>query len=742
MTKKQSRRRQPTFERLGRAYHLRIRDATDLHAVLELDDALWMALSAPTITLRADPVLLEHLDSSGDGQVTAADVRAAIQWLLETLENTEGVQDGNTCLELAAVAAESADGAGILQASRKILASMDSDAGTLPLEKVREIKEAESQQSVSDAGVVLPEATKDPAASRLIRKVLATQGGRPHPSGREGIDLELLENFLKQAKAHLAWLEEANAKADSILPLGPTTTDAADLTAALRPKIEEFFDLCDATVLDPELAARPAPSPEPIDFSAPDAVSSWLAGAFLSRPRPDGLLEFDSEINPYYAEKLAKWRAVLVVPILGGPNEELTRSEYEEAVAVLAPYEAWQGRRPASGVVDVPPAELRKYLANTDAIASVRELITTSHATALEMDNLRLTEKLILYQAWLLPLVNSFVSFPDLYDPESAALFEMGTLIIDGRHFTLSVKVLDRARHKKFSAASNVFILYVEVMDSIANKGKLYEVGVPVTAGGRGNLQVGQFGIFLDREGNNYPAQIVEMVENPISVSEAVRSPIERLGRAIRGRIEKMAAAADDKLETAGMESVGQVQTSVEKAYKGATTAAPTAPTAPAAPATATPAAPAAGAAPPAGAAPRGFGNALAGGGIAVAALGSSVAFISNTLAEVRWTTMVGVLFAAIVAALVPSTVIALLELQRRNLSALLEGSGWGLNDAMYLTRRQSRTFTFRPPYPRSVRRVQARWWARWWIRLVLWLTLLGLIGRSLYWLAEWQKVL
>lgn len=78
---------------------------------------------------------------------------------------------------------------------------------------------------------------------------------------------------------------------------------------------------------------------------------------------------------------------------------------------------------------------------------ALTETIKKSAKTALTLDNIRLIEKLILYQAYMMILVNNFVSFPYLYDPHKRAVFEMGTLIIDGRHFNFSLKIEDRGKH-------------------------------------------------------------------------------------------------------------------------------------------------------------------------------------------------------------------------------------------------------------------------------------------------------
>jgi hypothetical protein len=63
---------------------------------------------------------------------------------------------------------------------------------------------------------------------------------------------------------------------------------------------------------------------------------------------------------------------------------------------------------------------------------------------------------------------------------------------------------------------------------------------------------------------------------------------------------------------------------------------------------------------------------------------------------------------------------VAFVKLRRRDLSAILEGSGWGINARMRLTHQQSRFFTERPDYPKGAKGVHYFPW-----RLLLTLILL-----------------
>ncbi len=109
------------------------------------------------------------------------------------------------------------------------------------------------------------------------------------------------------------------------------------------------------------------------------------------------------------------------------------------------------GRERLSACLDGPlPQALRDLLAEdklvADKLAGVRELA-----------------KLLLYQKHLLALANNFVSFPDLYEPARRAMFETGSLVIDGRWFNLAIRVDDVKAHKDVARSSRIFVLYAEL---------------------------------------------------------------------------------------------------------------------------------------------------------------------------------------------------------------------------------------------------------------------------------------
>src|SRR5204862_6395046 len=78
-----------------------------------------------------------------------------------------------------------------------------------------------------------------------------------------------------------------------------------------------------------------------------------------------------------------------------------------------------------------------------------------------------------------------------------------------------------------------------------------FEVVAPVTAGERGRLRVGKRGIFIDVAGKEYDAQVAEIVENPISVKEAMFAPFRRVSQFISKKVEDWVGAQQAAQEKA-----------------------------------------------------------------------------------------------------------------------------------------------------------------------------------------------
>lgn len=674
------------FMRYGRSHHLVVATADQLSDVLELDNALWVATNAPIDQINADAVFLKLMDSDANGRIMCFEIRRAIRWSLRNLSDLGGVTSGCETLRLGAINTRHAEGQGIHDSAVRILANLDEPAADeITLEQVRRIKARIQSIPVSEEGVVLPEAAGDQKVRQFIADIIATAGSVRHPGGEEGVGEKQLDDFIAGARAYLDWwsrgqLAGAQEKSD-VCPLGAGTGKAFATLSALEEKLVQYFAQCEAVALDERLGERIGLYDEKLKLLNLDdtgAIDEMLRDAPLARPRGDRRLVLTEPINPRYAEKLSELRAKVLEPILGGKVNSLSQDQWQRVQDAFASHRAWAAavaEKAGAAVGSLGAQKLSAYL-DGPFVRDVRSLISDSAETAFATEDVRVVERLILYQAHLLELVNNFVAFPHLYDAEKRAMFEMGSLVIDGRNFNFAVKVTDRAAHVAVTKAGSMYLLYLEITCLGSDP---YEVVVPVTSGGKGNLVVGKRGVFRDLDGNECDARVVHIIENPISVREAMIAPFQRIGRLIGGKIEKISTVAEKKLDTTAATAM---------------TRRPTAQT-------------------PAPARPGGgllAGGLLMGGGFAIAALGSAVAYITKTLAGVGYLPIVVAVGVAILAVIVPTSIVAILKLRRRDLSVILEASGWGINARMRLSGGQGRFFTRRPRHP-LIRRGLRRWW-------------------------------
>ncbi len=667
------------FTRTGRAYQLDIATAADLRHALDLDEARWVATSAPIDTLHLNAVFLKLVDSDHDGRIKPRELKDAIRWCLEVLCDFRSLDAGDESLALASINPRAEDGKRAHAAATELLLDHADEAATyISLDHVRQVRRQIECLAVSETGIVLPQATDDPTVRQFVEDLVATVGGVEHPSGATGLDEAHVSQFLLTAEAYLAWDAQGRPsdenRATEILPLGPATAAAFAALAGVREKIDQYFAQCEAVTLDDRLVDRITGTidDDHTDFANLTDLRTLLQRAPLSRPCAERTLRFDEPINPCYADSIACLREQVVRPMLGN-SDQLTHQQWQQTKQTFATYERWLSDPRGAELTPLGPEKIRHYLDARTADA-VRDLIAQSQQTALVLDNIRALEKLILFQANILQLANNFISFPDLYDPARRAVFEMGTAVLDGRRFNFAVKVIDRTAHATIAATSNIYVMYLELVRQDSEERPC--VAVPVTAGGQGNLCVGKRGIFEDIEGQQWDARIVKIIENPIGLGGAIVAPYRRIAAMFVSKIDALTSSAEQQFDESAERTMSAVSTA------GTPSATPAA-----------------------GAATGGMaaGGLLLGGGVAVAALLSAIAYVGRVVVENPLAILLGVAGATLLLML-PTTIRAFLKLRQRDLSALLEGTGWAINARMRLTQRQALTFTVRPPYPKGVR--------------------------------------
>lgn len=680
------------FRKYGRAFQLRIDSHEDLAHLLDLSESHWMATSAPVDAFACDAVFLKLLDSDENGRVRCDEVRRAARWVLDVLADRSGVDEGADALRLDALRLECDDGARIHAAAKRILRNLRRpDDEIVSLGQVRDRKRIFSAADANGDGIIPPTAAKDEEIAAFVKDVIAAVGGEADAGGIPGVTEALLDRFLKEAEAFVSWSEKG-APADeesrkALMPLGPDTAAAVAALQAVGDKVDDYFRLCATVAYAPASAASLALNLKP--ENALEEYGAKLLGAPLAPLAAEGRLDLNGPLNPAWRTQLDALREKAIAPLLGKGASAIGEEQWRHVRGVLAAHAAWAAAKPDTNAALLGLDKLRIYL-DPRYRKAVMRLIAADRAAAKEIEGMVLVEKLILYQRWILEFVNNFVNFSRLYDPDERALFETGTLIMDGRQFTLCVKVDDRAGHAKIAENSRLFVIYVELTQEAKTERR--EIAAAVTSGGKGNLYVGKHGIFMDRLNRLWDATVVRIIENPISLSQAVKAPFKRVGELIQGQIERLAGSSQKAMEQQVSAKAAAVSTSVQQSVQQ-----PAAASAPQAAA-------------PAGGGSSGVRDILIGGSIAFAAVGSSLAYITKTLKglEDPGRTIAMVVAFLIVALMLPMILNAWVKLRQRDLGTLLEASGWAVNGRMRLTRIMNGVFTRRPKLPKKARK--QRW--------------------------------
>lgn len=731
------------FRTLGRTQQALLETADDLAAAVTLPDALWVATAATVDTLRLDRGFLTLVDADGDGRVRSDEIRAAIGWTLGVFKDRSGLKAGNLVLSLASLA-DSADGKAVLDGARRILEGSGNPARKeLALDEVRQVRADEEAKGLSAAGKVLPAAAADDGAlATFLGHVIEVTGGEKHPGGDAAVTQASLDAFRTQGTDWLAWSDAPTTDA-TLLPVADVggAMAAHDAVAA---KLEQYFLLCDAVHLDPDLAKRAWIDATNTDLLDPAAATALLEKAPLSRPRADGLLDVSSGLNPAWRARVGAW--LDAARSLGVDVAAIDRATAAAVAGKVGPYRAWQAAKPATRAGERGPDVLRAHLSDPSFENRAKGLLAQSEVAAVALDGVKLVEKAILMQAWLLPLCNTTVAVPDLFDAKVFGWVEHGRLVIDGREFHMAIRVNDAGRAERFAAMSPLYTMFVRVGEKGGSLDT--EFMVPVTAGEREHLVDGMWGVFFDHDGRERHAQIRKMIANPISIQEAVLAPFRKIGEAIQGALDKAAASQTDSMsasvtstatsaadKTANVASNTVAAAEAAKAEEAARAEAAKAAAAAPAPAAAAPA-PAPAAPAPAPEPPSMLGNLpmlAAGVGIALGAvvaaatqvlemIMTAAAWIGSTLGGflAAWgvdatlaSTVSGLLFPLwvvvavvgplLVAFLIYATPIAIatwFRLRRRDLATLLEGSGWAINTRLYLDRDLAVQLTTRPGRP------------------------------------------
>ncbi|MFA7270522.1 MAG: hypothetical protein WC073_14380 [Sterolibacterium sp.] len=452
--------------------------------------------------------------------------------------------------------------------------------------------------------------------------VLMVAAARDILAGSNGDLVSVEAASAEQARLAERALAAWEAAGQGARPLADATEAAYVAYLGIAEKVEDWFVRC-------RLAAFDARAGEALN-AAGDAFAALSAGTLktdaeaiaalpLARVAANAELPLGTGVNPAWVDRIAALRDAAVIPLLGS-RESLSESDWRALKEKLAPYAAWLAGKP-------DPA------AGSDIVCEV--------------------EKLARYVRDLMPLANNFVAFRDFYTHQGKATFQVGTLYLDGRSCELCVAVNDAGKHAALAALSRICLVYCDCLRG----SEIISIAAAFTAGDADQLMLGRNGVFYDRQGRDWDATIVKIVDHPISLRQAFWAPYKRLARMVAEQLQKIAAnkakVTEDKLAL----------TALDISKKGASPAAK----------------PAVQAAPVPFDVGK-FAGIFAAIGLAVGAIGTALASVLTGLFALKWWQMPLALAALLLVVSGPAVILAWFKLRSRNLGPILDANGWAIN--------------------------------------------------------------
>jgi len=644
------------FFRAGGSDQVALERGSDLLALDQLDPKLWVALACPVKGLELDERSLHLMDSDEDGRIRVPEVIAAVKWAASVMTSLDSLMKGGD-LPLSSINESTPEGKAIAASAREILANLGkSGQATIAVAETMETAKVFAQTKFNGDGIVPVEMIDDAALKEIAERVMKHAGATSDRSGKDGIDQAGVDKYFDDCAAYDLWWKEGEANAKTLLPLGDKTPAAAAAMNAVRAKVDDYFARCRLAAFDPRsIVAVNRREDEYLELAATDLsiTAQEVAGFPLSRIEAWRPLSLKARVvagaateglNPAWVDAIETFRATCAAPILGGEAGQLTEADWAKVQDRLAAHEMWAARKAGSDLEELGIAGVRAVLTGGTR-AGLTALIAKDAAKEPEMAAIAAVERLARYHRDLYQLLNNFVAFRDFYSRERPAVFQVGTLYLDGRSCDLCVRVDDAGKHAALAGLAKCYLAYCDCR----RNGETMSIAAVFSDGDSDNLMVGRNGVFYDRRGRDWDATITKVVDNPISVREAFWSPYKKFVRLIEEQVAKRAAAgeaaADDRLSTAAVGTANVDKKSAEGKKIDVGT---------------------------------------------VAALGVAFGAIGTLL-----TTMAGYFFGIftlpfwqVIVALAgvlllistPSMVIAWLKLRQRNLGPILDANGWAVN--------------------------------------------------------------
>jgi len=645
------------FASVGGTVRVKIQNGEDIRHLGELDRKLWTVLSCPTNGLEFDETTLKLIDIDNDGRIRVDEVIKTAQWLTRVVKNADDLLKGSDSLALDGFNADDPDGARLQASARQILKNLKLEKDSIGLEDTADNVKIFAQTQFNGDGIITPASASDEATAKLIETIAGIASAMDR-SGVPGITADHVEAFYTACADFEAW-QAAGTK--DVFPYGDKTADALAAVNAIKDKVADYFMRC-------KLIGFDAASAEAVDVNVAKiaAIEGSLAAASaeialqpLAKPSADGKLVLKA-VNP-------AWKAAIdaVVALVDIKKDTIDEAEWASILASFAPYVAWMDAKKGAAVEGLG-LDAVKAILKEDKKAALLELLEKDKAEEANALSIEEVDKVLRLNKHFYRFLNNYVVLADFYDPERKAMFQAGRLYIDQRSTDLCVKVAGPA--PEISSLSGMYILYCSCVSE--KLGKSFNIAAVLTDGDVDGLREGKNAVFYDRDGNDYTAKVIAIVDNPISIRQAFWSPYKKVARMINDRIDKSAAEKNEKSMSGLTEITNTAAEGKEPAIATNFDIAK-------------------------------FAGIFAAIGMAVGFIGQFLVKLAEGIAAIKFWQLLLIIVGLMLLISGPAMFIAWRKIRKRDLGPVLNANGWAINAAALVRAKFGRTLTSLAKFPK-----------------------------------------
>lgn len=654
------------FCSVGGLIQVQIETIDDVLNLDKLDPKLWTALACPAKGLEFSDETLNLLDLDHNGRVRVNELLDALSYIKKYLAKPAVIMEKGESIPLDSFSEETfSSGHTPAESAKAVLDILGKgDAQEISLEDVCVNDKLFSPGVINGDGVLPAECVEEEEVASVVKDIIAMTGGTDDISGVKGVNREQFEAFFAQLRKVRDWREAAVQRDPKIFFLKEGTDAAAKSFMKMRDKINDYYLRCSLIKYDSsaqEILKKQSDSIY-LDENGELASVEQLSKLPLAVCEKNCVLPLDDTVNPVWASDMEEFKKTVILPIFQMKLTELSESSWRKMEALFEPYVEWYKGQPESDAFSLDLDRILGILdgnieSTIDAYLKKEEEHPPVALASVEL------KKLLLLRRDFVELVKNFVCFENFYRLDEKAIFQCGTLYIDGRSCELCFKVLDEAKHAAMASMSQCYLVYCDCVKK--DDGEKMKIAALVSEGSTDSIIVGRNGIFYDRNGDDWDATITKIIDNPISLRQAFWSPYKKLGRLIQEKIASKTSSAESKV-------FDKMSKAVDDPKAAAAAAAPAKKT--------------------------DIGT-VAAIGVAVSGIGSLVLGVLSAFFGLGKWIPLGIIGIMMLISL-PSVIIAYTKLRKRNIAPILDASGWAVNGNVKISPKLGNTLTHMPERP------------------------------------------